>query len=399
MRISLKWLFLKALVGSLTFAMCCCSITGEPQGEKGKDNPQTKKTPSAPSESAPVSEERGLWLNRSELFAPREDLLNFLDELKEAHFTTLYINTYFRGSVIYPDSRYLPRFSGVSEPDVLEWLLPEIKKRGMLSLAWLEYGFYAFHTPDATKTEDKGVFLNKHPELAAVASDGTPYLHNDKWGDFYSLCPANPESHKLLGDLFVEILERYPFDGINLDRIRFPNENFCFCPYCKKHFREDTGIELQVFEKETKEYSEFIRWRKKQLDLFMETYVPKFRKARPGVVITLASLPPEMMESHGQGWDNWMEKGLIDAAMPMLYGEANFENRIQKIKQFPHWERIFCGLDAHGLPPEKVLEQIRYLRENGAKGCAIWYSGQIGDDLPGLKAGPFSNPANSPLVK
>jgi len=181
-----------------------------------------------------VLEERGIWLNRSELFSPKKDLLNFLDELKKAHFTSVYINTYFRGSVIYPDSRYLPQFDEVSEPDVIKWLLPEIKKRGLRAEAWVEYGFYAFHTPDATQTEDRGVFLNKHPELAAVSSDGTPFLHNEKWGDFYSLCPANPRSHELLTGIFLEIMERYPFDGLNLDRIRFPNENFCFALFAKK---------------------------------------------------------------------------------------------------------------------------------------------------------------------
>lgn len=376
-----KFLFFTCLVTSLLIVSGC-------------------RTEMIPEKTPPwnaVTEERGIWLNRSELFGPREELLKLLDELKAAHFTSIYVNTYFRGAVIYPDSAYLPLWSGATHPDILQWLLPEIRNRGMRAEAWVEYGFYAYHVPDATKTSDRGIFLNMYPELTAVSADGTPYLHNEKWGDFYSLCPANPMSQKLLGDLFVEILEKYPFDGINLDRIRFPNENFCFCDYCRKHFKEDTGITLEPFEKGTEKYHAFVTWRQEQLNRFMKTYAPQMHNARDGVTVSLSALPPDMMETHAQPWDLWMRRGYIDAAMPMLYGEADFEERVREIKSFSDWSMVFCGLDAHGLSPETVLDQIRYLKDQGARGCVLWYSGQVADDLPGLREGPFALPAISPL--
>ena len=348
-------------------------------------------------ETSGIIEERGVWLNRSELFLPRNDLIHLLDSLKEAHFTSVYIDTYFKGCVIYPQSKYLPQYPDVSEPDILSWLIPEIKKRGMHVEAWVGYGFYAWHTKDAAQTSDRGAFLTKYPELTAIAADGTPYLHNKDWGDFFSLCPANPKSHKLLGDLFVEILKRYPFDGLNLDRIRFPNETFCFCDYCKGHFKKDTGLDLKLYEKGSEEYRKFIEWRKDQLTGFMETNVPRFRAVRPGLCITLDALPPDMMDSHAQPWDVWLGKGYLDAALPMLYGEYDFENRVKTVRQFPKWDMIFCGIDAHNLSPDKVQAQIRFLKDQGARGCVLWYSGQIRDDLPYLKSGPFSRPAATPL--
>jgi len=341
--------------------------------------------------------ERGVWLNRSELFAPREELLKLLDDLKAANITSVYINTYFRGCVVYPDSEFLPIFAEASEPDVLSWLIPEIHRRGMRAESWVEYGFYAFHTPDASKTEKRGVFLEKHPELTAVDSSGRDHIHNTQWGDFFSLCPANPKSHELLGNLFVEGIKRYPFDGINLDRMRFPNENFCYCEYCKTQFQKDTGIPLKPYPADSPEYKTFISWRESQLDTFIKTWAPRFRDARPGLKVTMAALPPDMMESHGQNWDHWLEQGWVDAAMPMLYGEKGFEDRIRILSKFPRWDRIYPGVDAHGLSPEVIQRQIRFLNKEGAQGCVLWYSGQIADDLPGLAAGPFSQPARSPL--
>jgi hypothetical protein len=129
----------------------------------------------------------------------------------------------------------------------------------------------------------------------------------------------------------------------------------------------------------------------------METNVPRFRAVRPGLRITLDALPPDMMDSHAQPWDVWLAKGYLDAALPMLYGEYDFENRVKIVRKFPQRDMIFCGLDAHNLSPEKVLAQIRFLRDQGARGCVLWYSGQIQDDLPYLKSGPFSRPAATPL--
>lgn len=351
---------------------------------------ETSKTPL-------LLEERGIWLNRSEMFGPKEDLIKLLDQLEDANFTSIYINTFFRGTVIYPDSEYLPQFEGVSEPDILEWLIPAIHERGMRAEAWMEYGFYAFHTPDADATENRGAFLNEHPELTAVAADGMRYLHNEQWGDFFSLCPANPKSHELLGSVYVEALSRYPFDGINLDRIRFPNENFCYCDYCKKHFEKDTGMVLKPYPEGSEGRMKFNLWRSNQTSRFMSKWAPKFKATRPDLTVSLASLPPDMKVSHAQPWDEWMGNGILDAAMPMLYGTANFENRVNTILGYPNSTMIFPGVDAHNLPPETVMEQLRTIRLNGGRGCAIWYSGQVQDDLPLLKTGPFAIKAESPL--
>jgi len=156
-------------------------------------------------------------------------------------------------------------------------------------------------------------------------------------------------------------------------------------------------MELVPFEKGTEAFNTFVKWRGEQLTGFVENLSRKFRERFPVRTLTLAALPPDMMASHAQPWDVWLEKEYLDAALPMLYGDANFEARVKKIALFPRKERIFCGLDAHGLPPETVLKQIAHLRNQGAGGCVIWYSGQVEDDLPLLRIGPFSNPAMSPL--
>src|SRR5207245_5384748 len=83
-------------------------------------------------------------------------------------------------------------------------------------------------------------------------------------GDFYSLCAANPKSHEILGQLMVEIVTKYPVDGLHLDRIRFPEADFCFCDYCREHFKADTGVELKVLANGSDEHRKWMEWRRQQ---------------------------------------------------------------------------------------------------------------------------------------
>ena len=85
-----------------------------------------------------------------------------------------------------------------------------------------------------------------------IDAKGNKYLHNPTLGDFYTLCPSNPRSHEILGQLMVEMVTKYPVDAMHLDRIRYPEAHFCYCPYCKEHFPKETGVaELKEFAAKT----------------------------------------------------------------------------------------------------------------------------------------------------
>lgn len=350
-----------------------------------------------------TTETRAVWLDKSDLFKGQAHLNQLLNNLREANFNTIYVATYFRGYVAYPKSQYLPQSPELKGEDILLWLIPEIHKQGMSAEAWTEYGFYAFHTPDASKTESRGVLLDKFPELTAINETGVPYIHRAQWGDFYSLCPSNPKSHELLIDIFLETIRRYPFDGINLDRIRYPSEKFCFCPYCKEQFQKERGIELRPFPAESTARKTWDQWRQRQTERFVARLAARLRSARPGIAITSAVVPPAEMDSKGQGWYRWLLNGYIDAAVPMLYQADQLEANLKTIRRaVGPQSRVICGLNADGVNPESLLRQITIARRNQCQGIAIWYSGAIADDLPLLKSGPFANPAYSlfrPLTK
>lgn len=345
----------------------------------------------------PVLESRGVWLEKAEMIEGKEALAARLDRLQEAGFNSVYVAMQVRGCVMYPGSAVLPLWEGAAtaESDLISWLVEEIHRRGMKAEAWTEFGFYTYHTPDATKDPSRGAVLAMNPGLVARDSEGKNYLHNEQWGDFYSLCPSNPKSQEVLSNLYLEMMERFGFDGLNLDRIRYPTDDFCYCSYCREHFERDTGIQLSKFAANSAEQKAFEQWRKDNLTSFMACLSRKLRSRIPGVRITSAVVPPETIDEKGQDWLTWIRKGYLDAAMPMLYSHDIRESVAMIKDRVGEKARIFYGLDA-GQGIDVLNAQIDYLRRSGAHGVTIWYSKSVDPLLPELKE-QFATAALSPL--
>lgn len=355
-------------------------------------------TPMPESPPTPIWESRGIWLDKSNMFDGREELLAMLDQYQEAGFNAIYVAMQIQGCVMYPDSELLPQYPIAKEkdPQILDWLIPEIKKRGMRAEAWTEYGFYTYHTPQAGADESRGPIVDRYPELVAMDQDGQEHLHNPEWGDFYSLCPSNPKAQDVLIQLYDEMMERFDFDGLNLDRIRYPDERYCYCGYCREHFKRDTGLELMPFEAGTSEHASFMQWRKDQLNQFMERFSSGFRSRFPGKKITSAVVPPYMLEDKGQDWMTWLQRGYLDAAMPMLYARdisASVQATLDVLGDEP---LVFYGLDA-GQGKDIFVEQVHQLREIQAHGLTVWYSGSLNAFVQEVGKELFSEPALSPL--
>src|SRR5262249_33895741 len=148
----------------------------------------------------------------------------------------------------------------------------ECHKRNLQAHLWVSYGFYSYFTPDATRDTSAGPLLEKHPELMAIDSHGNRFLHHKGLGDFYSLCPSNPKSHDILANLMVEAVRKYPADGLHLDRIRYPDADFCYCEYCRKHFHADMGHELEEFLPRSDAAKKFLEWKRQQTLFAVERF-------------------------------------------------------------------------------------------------------------------------------
>lgn len=77
---------------------------------------------------------------------------------------------------------------------------------------------------------------------------------------FMFSCPNNPETRQKTLTALSDLLDRYPFDGVFLDKFRFPSPASgldltfsCFCPHCYRKAAE-TGLDLDEVKKELREW-------------------------------------------------------------------------------------------------------------------------------------------------
>jgi uncharacterized lipoprotein YddW (UPF0748 family) len=276
--------------------------------------------------------------------------------------------------------------------------IEEAHKRGLRAEPWVSYGFYAYHTPDASKDTSMGAVLTKHPELASIDSQGRKVIHRNV-GDFYSLCAANPKSHGILGQLMVEIVTKYPVDGLHLDRIRFPEADFCYCDYCKSHFKADTGIELKPFAKGSDDAKKWLDWRRQQTLAAVRHFEKVVHAAKPGLPITAYVIPPDEMDSRGQSWDLWAKEGLLDAVAVSMYGADIRPAADQALARLGDAKtRLICAISADGIATPVYAANVQVARQYSPLGQFTWFLGQLDDaDFDALQAGPYSQPSEDPL--
>jgi uncharacterized lipoprotein YddW (UPF0748 family) len=333
----------------------------------------------AASEPAPTCAlARGVWLDKAEILEGREKLTARLDRLSSAGFTAVYVATQVRGFVTYVGSAFLPQWreQAAADADIMPWLVGAIHARGMKAHAWAEYGFYAYWTPDATKDPSRGPLLDRRPELTARMADGQTYLAQHGLGHFYSLCPSNPASHEWLAGLYMEMLDKFPFDGLNLDRVRYPDGRYCFCDYCRTAFARDTGTTLSEFEKGAPEAAALDRWRKDRTREFVKLISGKVRKRFPGRLVTSCVVPPDLIDEKGQDWPSWVRAGHLDAVMPMLYGRDISRDLDFLRRTFPDGAPIYPGLSAE-TGWETFSRQVREVRRAGWPGVTVWWAGRV----------------------
>lgn len=353
--------------------------------------------------SHPKEEARGIWLTAKEFLVPQSELEKRYDDLKAANINAVFLNVWFRGFVVYPGSDIVEQYKPAKEladGDPLKVAITEAKKRGFKVHAWPEYGFYAYHTMDAKADKSRGPLLDKHPELTAVSASGQEFIHNPVFGDYYSFCPSNPKSHQILADIYTEVLTKYDFEGLNLDRIRYPANSYCHCGYCKSHFKKDTGIELTADISETSGAKAFLNWKREQTAAATKLITQQVKKAHPKLPITAYVVGPDEMDDKAQSWDLWMQRGYLDAISVSMYG-ANVQPEIEKVfkKLGPHKDKLIAAINA-GVPSSNhLLRNLGTVREHIPLGQFIWYAGNIEDDYSALINGPYAKPSEWPELK
>jgi uncharacterized lipoprotein YddW (UPF0748 family) len=153
------------------------------------------------------------------------------------------------------------------------------------------------------------------------ADDGTYYLD-----------PGHPDVVDYTVAVYAELATRYDLDGVHLDRVRYPWQNYGYNPTALARFQAATGRTDQPKAGDT----EWLQWRRDQLTaLVRRVYLTTTAinpRLRVSAALSAAGGPPSgsapwegrtPYTHHLQDWRSWLEEGIIDLGLPMIYRDED----------------------------------------------------------------------------
>ena len=188
--------------------------------------------------------------------------------------------------------------------------------------------------------------------------------------------PLHPASQDHTAAVIGEIAAKYAVDGIHLDYVRFPNEEFDYSPSAMEQFK--AAILPVLTDREKREaaarealdpaayanlfperWNDFRRLRLTSLVIKIRTAV---RTARPGTLLSAAVVPDAQMafDSRMQDWRGWIDQSLLDVICPMAYTTETdiFEKQVAAAVAYAGSRPVWAGIGAYQLPQAQTLTHI-----------------------------------------
>lgn len=169
------------------------------------------------------------WCTRDAPLWEKGATARWIQGFADRHAQVVRLGMFWGGFSHYPSAFAPPSPNLQPGTDPLAEALEVVRRRGMRLLAYINpNAFYQGHPlyDSACIVAEDG----KPWEVRAYGREGTRYacINNPAWADFY-------------GKAIRELLGKYGVDGIYVDGL---TPHLCYCPHCRRKFREDTGRDL-----------------------------------------------------------------------------------------------------------------------------------------------------------
>lgn len=364
----------------------------------------------APRPSTPTKEVRALWVVRNTLTSP-EKIQRMINSAASAGFNTLIVQVRGRGDAYYR-SRWEPRAVELKDQppdfDPLAMTIAEAHKRGLKVHAWLNTSLLA--NLDALPDDPRHVY-NRHPEWLAVprpvAADLYRLSPKDpgyrtrivEWSkanraelEGIYIGPANPKVREHIYRIWMDVLDKYPVDGLHFDYVRFANPDFDYSRTSLKNFQKWLRPQLAAPKKSELKKAlkqnplaapemypqQFADFQREQVTALVNRIYHAVKKHRPDVTVSAAVFANDenAYTRRFQDWRHWLRMGILDVACPMAYtpDTAIFQKQIEGAVSAAHpaGRRVWAGIGAYRILAESTVEKINVARTIGADGVILF---------------------------
>jgi uncharacterized lipoprotein YddW (UPF0748 family) len=329
---------------------------------------------------SPANEIRAVWL-RLDHSSP-EYIADLAQALADAHVNAIFPEVDYGSVSIYPDSTgFFPQVDGFEGQDSLAILIEECHARGIEVHAWV----HNFFVGGGSRTSEAARWAEAHPEWVSVNRRGDRELV--PWGYRYRN-PAHLELHDALIAAHVALVSNYDLDGYHYDHIRYClslswESSWDFSDYTRARVREELGFDpIDITpDANPEDWARWVDWRQEQVTRYVRRNTEAIRAAKPGIYISAAVFPDleAAISNKGQNWGAWVDEGLLDAAIPMIYTPSVEEvtGAVTELKnRVPPGDPVVIGLGPYlGFTPRLLVDQIAASRAAGATGtCSfVWH--------------------------
>lgn len=350
---------------------------------------------------------RALWVTRTTLASPAaiEEMVNAAEA---GGFNTLLVQVRGRGDAYYA-ATIEPRASELaSRPsfDPLATVIEHARSRNLQVHAWVAVNLVSssvtlpasrdhvvYRAPEWLMVPRQLAAEMKKVDLRSPAYVGRlarwTRAQSGKVEGLYT-SPLHPAAQDHTAAVIGEIAAKYAVDGIHLDYLRYPNDEFDYSPSAMEQFKLAVLPDLTESERREAASREALdpaafanlfpaRWndfRRSRLTSLLVKIRTAVKAARPTVQLSAAVLPDaqEAFEHRLQDWRGWIDQSLLDVLCPMAYTSdpAVFRKQIAAARAYAGTRPVWAGIGAYQLTPAQTLSHIAAAQELGAAGIVLF---------------------------
>ncbi len=224
------------------------------------------------------------------------------------------------------------------------------------------------------------------PGRPAGADDWLMYSDTGAWdyGGIVNLDPGHPAVENYLISVFIDIVNRYDVDGLNLDYVRYPSTSYGYNPVSVQRFNAEYGTTGNPAAGDTT----WQNWRRNQITNLVKRLYLEIKAVKPWVKLSadVWNSASTGNATYLQDWDTWMANHYLDFAHPMSYTSNNstFDGWCSTYVGNQHGRHVYPLIDVSNSVTGNVLPQIDSVRSRGLPGLGL-YSYQSATDPTGLK--------------
>lgn len=339
---------------------------------------------------------RGIWVTprTGGGIWSKADIARAMDSIANNNFNVVYFNAWSRGWPLWRSDYFLSETGYRTDPaagerDILQEAIAEAHRRGLELEAWCEYGFVGWWSGNILPGFPKGPLFARHPDWLARKYDGSDEFDAGGSGVFYWMSHNHPHVQRFLVKLHQEIAEKYDVDGIELDRIRYPQLD---CGY------DSASVALYRLEFGTPPPSagnnpQWMRWRADRLIAFHRAAYDSIKRTNAYCMVSNApshyssGTNYPAYESFLQDWRAWINGRMLDGAQIQMYVQpptlATYIPSAISGVQDSLRRKCYAGVaprtSFYTLDAASTVQLITTSRNAGLRGHAFWYYNDLVD--------------------